>query len=1233
MATKNDLGALLEQAQKRWATYDEEEKKKRVDDEKKIEKGLSSGKSWEDISKDSKIEVDRVKEFSERTRPGYGVKPQPSNFQKFTDKLQGLGYKLSGSDGQGAADASLEASQEKVLRLMQDPSIPVERKQALLQYTAVNSAENPLVAAQNTTDITKATSPAEIGKNMVTGVVSLPADVIERGTRPFRSDTTVSLNSDQLVQAQELAKKLPDDIKEGARNLNPSQQAEILKFVSQGFSETQLRNYVKQAQEEKSQTDRQMAGAALEASSLAFGGGNLTQAYKQGGKQLLKTTLGTGLSGVSGGTGYELRNNPEASSGELVKAGLFGGGAGIGLSVTTAGLGAAYRQRLGVIKDPSRLLPETASIPAERQLPAVGSQGAKVFDESRQIPYKASDGAKVITDRSRLLEAGDADPNLAVVSKGADPKDVKRLQAVEQKIRTAQRTGNITPESGRALMREREELVTRIQNPETQISKELGKVDEAIDAAQTSGDTRRVVRLGNERQFIEDEAVKDAVNVEVESMLAVPRPPSLEADIAGVGAGGEKASRLSARTEELAIKDKLVKEFGDTPTYQTTNWGDEASAVVDHMNRDMDGAVRIAMGIDPPPAGVTANSYYVGVISRARKTSDAELARKLAVEGTRSQASSRMGQEIAALSQLDPENPVTAMKSILQARKEANGRIPAVITKEESEQVTNLSKTLLEAKETALNGGDKKAYGKARIAFDNYVDELRSSVKPNLGDSLKTAKFYKRAALKSAGLTKSLVATLDNSVIGRQGWKTLMTHPKVWAKNSLKSFEDIARTYKGREVLDEVHADVVARDNALNGLYQKMGLDVYGAKKNFLEEAFPVSFGKVKKTKAGRVVTTPFKASEVAFSAWQQRTRADLADQYLNIAKNMGVDITDKRELKSIGKMVNSLTSRGHLGKTGERAAEALNNTFFSPRLFKSNIDVLGGHVLTGAGGSNFVRKRAARNLVKMAVGSALALKLASAATGGRAEADPRSSNFGKVKIGDTRFDLTGGMAGLVTLGARILPALPFVPGDPQSKSSATGELKRLNSGDFGSQTTFDVLQQFTENKLSPAARVIVDQMNGKDFDGNKPTLASVTKSLTVPLTIQHYGELKDNPRSANIVAAMIAEGLGVSANTYGLESNWNSNNSKQIESFKGTVSKDKFEQANKTFNDRFIDWYDQVSADDRYWKLPQEKRESMVTSKKNSLTQEVLEENGYKKPRVKKDRSTEKLISELKKY
>ncbi len=449
---------------------------------------------------------------------------------------------------------------------------------------------------------------------------------------------------------------------------------------------------------------------------------------------------------------------------------------------------------------------------------------------------------------------------------------------------------------------------------------------------------------------------------------------------------------------------------------------------------------------------------------------------------------------------LTPENEQAFLADL------AEQKLGVGITMAEAEKIATLADKVASTKGV----GDRLDYGRARVEFDEYVNDLK--VEANSG-----YQGVGQTLVDVAGTAKAVKASLDNSAIFRQGWKTLMTNPLIWQKNARASFSDLVRTIGGKEVMKEIKADIVSRENY--DLYRDSKLAV-----GTVEEAYPTALpGKV--PGLGRL----YKASETAYTGFVYKMRADVFDKYIEIAQKSGLDITDKALTSGIAEMVNSLTGRGSLnyGPLGnlEGGAKLVNNVFFSPRNLQGQLDLI-IHPFTGAGGGNFVRAQAAANVVKVIAGTAAILVIADAVAPGSVEWDPRSSDFGKIKIGDTRFDVSGGMSSIAVLAARLATW--------ESKSSTTGKVSPINSGKFGSKTGQDVFYNFFENKLSPAASVLEDILiSGETFEGDKPTLANEAVNFAVPLPITNFFELRDNPKSANTLAAMLADALGIGTNTY----------------------------------------------------------------------------------------------------
>lgn len=454
----------------------------------------------------------------------------------------------------------------------------------------------------------------------------------------------------------------------------------------------------------------------------------------------------------------------------------------------------------------------------------------------------------------------------------------------------------------------------------------------------------------------------------------------------------------------------------------------------------------------------------------------------------------------------------------------ASSRLGVDVTMEEAQQVFNLSQNLQAAKENMTSSPEARLkYGEEKVKLLNYINDVKlESAKTTLKEEVQALKDNPVGATVSkvsdlAGFAKGIKSSLDNSALFRQGWKTLFTNPKIWADNALQSFYDIAKqmgtNVHDNAIIDGIKADIFSRDNMMNGKYQKMKLDIGTG-----EEAYPTALPE-RLPVLGRM----YKASQVAYEGFLMRMRADIADKYIKIAEENGVDMSGAAELKSAGLLINSLTGRGNLGSF-EKVGKQVNTIFFSPKNVKSSFDFLTLHSADKM--TVYARKQAATNLLKVAAGMAVILETANVLHPGSVEADPRSSDFGKIRIGDTRFDVSGGMASMVVIASKLATL--------SSKSATTDKITPLNSGKFGSQTAFDALVDFGTNKLSPLFAVIVETwLKGEDRNGNKPTLTGEAMNLFAPLPVQNINEMMNNPNSAPILIAEIADALGIATNTY----------------------------------------------------------------------------------------------------
>lgn len=428
------------------------------------------------------------------------------------------------------------------------------------------------------------------------------------------------------------------------------------------------------------------------------------------------------------------------------------------------------------------------------------------------------------------------------------------------------------------------------------------------------------------------------------------------------------------------------------------------------------------------------------------------------------------------------------------------------------------------------NGTQERiAYGLALDRMKNLTGELI------MNDRSMTLADYRKDPMEIlygvGGFAKSVLSSFDNSFFGRQGLKVLLNvkMAPIWFKSFAKSFADIgkqliAKSHEGMfsgqsdEVMSLIRAEIYSRKNSLNRKYNA-ARNGYGLGVS-TEEAFPTSLPE-RIPLLGRF----FKASEVAFNGAALRMRADLADAIIANAESNGIDMTDREEASSHAKLVTSMTGRGDIGKA-EVFGREINALMFSIKFLKSNIDTLTAHqfdsTMTPA-----AKKQAAYATARIVMSIAVILGIAYAIDPESVEFDPRSSFFGKIKIGNHAFDITGGMGSLVTLASRIIPTVHDGKWGFWTKNKK-GEFVQLSTGKFGGRTALDLVENFFEGKLSPLAGIFRDLLEGEDYSGNKPTIKNTVAKLVTPLPINNYLQLQD-AGNADGLLSLIGDGFGFS--------------------------------------------------------------------------------------------------------
>ncbi len=169
-----------------------------------------------------------------------------------------------------------------------------------------------------------------------------------------------------------------------------------------------------------------------------------------------------------------------------------------------------------------------------------------------------------------------------------------------------------------------------------------------------------------------------------------------------------------------------------------------------------------------------------------------------------------------------------------------------------------------------------------------------------------------------------------------------------------------------------------------------------------------------------------------------------------------------------------------------------------------------------------FARKQALQGMGQLLGGVSLTLWLAKMA-GADVGVDPRSADFAKIKLGDTRIDIAGGFQQYLVLASRIVTK--------ETVSSTTGEVTELEGG-FAKPSRWQISGDFLENKLSPVGGYVADWQKNENFSGDPFAWKKELGRIMLPLGAENaYEGFKSTPAAG--VASVGLGSIGFGTQTY----------------------------------------------------------------------------------------------------
>lgn len=311
----------------------------------------------------------------------------------------------------------------------------------------------------------------------------------------------------------------------------------------------------------------------------------------------------------------------------------------------------------------------------------------------------------------------------------------------------------------------------------------------------------------------------------------------------------------------------------------------------------------------------------------------------------------------------------------------------------------------------------------------------------------------------------------------------------------VKAFPAMIRALRSEQGMHAVNMEIMSRPNYPLYVRSKLFLSEHGQKLSQMEEAYMSRWAEKIPVVAG---------TQRAYSTFLNKLRADSFDAMAKTLVRRQGELTPERA-NAIANFINVATGRGNVvGK--EATLVGLNTYFFAPRWVLSRFQLALGQPLIR--GDKHTRRLIAEEYAKYLIGMGVIYGLWRM-SGEEVETDPRSSDFGKLRVGETRVDLMAGLQQGTVLMSRL----------------ASGETKRLSGqvvpirGEdipYGSDDSAQVIGRFLRTKMAPVPGSAVDLLSGKNVAGEPVTPQSELMELTVPLTYR------------DIYKAMIEQGVPV---------------------------------------------------------------------------------------------------------
>ena len=405
------------------------------------------------------------------------------------------------------------------------------------------------------------------------------------------------------------------------------------------------------------------------------------------------------------------------------------------------------------------------------------------------------------------------------------------------------------------------------------------------------------------------------------------------------------------------------------------------------------------------------------------------------------------------------------------SKAEMDELLGKLITKSEGGWVAADSYTAM--KDLLLNGTLPEPHNLRDFALvygKEFADTLRGlkSLSPTKMEHLWDILNIPRATLASGDLSGTF----------RQGLFLILTHPTRFPRSFYRQLKAFASEKITLEMDDALRSrplyDTLAKDWNIDFTAVRKGAKALAKEEPFFSNA---------------AQALPFvRRSERAFTTFLNEMRMAAGE---SAYASMVAQGATKEQMRLMGEFINLAAGRGKIPFSLDKYAPAFNSVLFSAKYQMATLQMprqIGRMLLSK---NPYMRKEAAKALITFVGGGTALVGLINAAGNKKVELDPRSGDFGKIVVGDTRFDIWRGYIQYIRFAAQLL----------------TGERKSAY-GNLSKDDRFNIAFRFLQGKFSPAAGLMADLLKGENYRG-EPLFSDTTGFLksardrVLPLALQ----------------------------------------------------------------------------------------------------------------------------------